>query len=163
MSQIERYRELYEYETDCNSKMLTMIESVPDASRADARFQRAVTLAGHLAACRENWLDFMTSAGPAKAAWFDPECDLATLRDRFAAIESRWTDYLAGLDDAALPQNFEFVDGGETWALPRQVQIEQLVGHACYHRGQVALLVDQLGGETVDTDYVDWAFAKLSG
>jgi uncharacterized damage-inducible protein DinB len=29
-------------------------------------------------------------------------------------------------------------------------------GHAWYHRGQIAMLVKDLGGETVDTDYIFW-------
>ncbi len=53
MSLLERYRAWYEYEKDCNDKMLAMLESVPEANRSDPRFQRAVTLADHLAACRE--------------------------------------------------------------------------------------------------------------
>ncbi|MBC7805028.1 MAG: hypothetical protein H7145_02640, partial [Akkermansiaceae bacterium] len=59
MSRTEQYRELYEYEKDCNRKMLAMIESVPPANRADARFRQAVTLAAHLAFCREYWLHLM--------------------------------------------------------------------------------------------------------
>jgi uncharacterized damage-inducible protein DinB len=44
--------------------------------------------------------------------------------------------------------------------VPVEVQVIQLFGHASYHRGQIALLVDQLGGEVVDTDYVDWWWAR---
>ncbi|MGC4045162.1 MAG: DinB family protein [Armatimonas sp.] len=44
-----------------------------------------------------------------------------------------------------------------------EVQIVQLIGHAPYHRGQVALLVDQLGGEVVDTDYADWWWYRNHG
>jgi len=39
-------------------------------------------------------------------------------------------------------------------------QIVQLVGHAFYHRGQIAQIVDDLGGSTVDTDYLFWAYVK---
>jgi uncharacterized damage-inducible protein DinB len=161
MSQLDQYRGLYEYEKDCNAKMLAMLESVPDASRSDARFQRAVTLAGHLAACRENWLDYMAKEGKNQVDWFDQRCDLATLRPRFAALESQWTDYLAHLDADQLAQDFEFaISDEERFRLPVEVQVIQLIGHASYHRGQVALLVDQLGGETVDTDYADWWWAN---
>lgn len=160
MSLLERYRVLYEHEKDCNHKMLAMVESVPEASRSEARFQQAVTLAGHLAACRENWLDYMDGKGHNQVAWWDERCDPATLRPRFAALESRWTDYLARLEEDQLAQDFEFTESnGESFHLPIAVQIEQLVGHAAYHRGQIALLVDQLGGETVDTDYADWWWA----
>ncbi len=158
MSLLERYRMLYEHEKDCNAKMLAMLESVPDANRGEDRFQQAVTLAGHLAACRENWLDFMARDSKNQVAWRDERCDLATLRPRFAALESQWTDYLARLGDDQLAQDFEFTEAdGERYSLPTEVQIVQLLGHASYHRGQIALLVDQLGGETVDTDYVYWA------
>lgn len=148
MSLLEHYRALYEYEKDCNHKMLAMLESVPPSSRSDARFQRAVTIAGHLAACRENWLAYMDAEchypvvlcdGP----WFDEQCDFATLRPRFTALESQWTDYLGRLQEDQLAQDFEFsVSDEERFHLPVEVQIVQLIGHAPYHRGQVALLVD---------------------
>jgi uncharacterized damage-inducible protein DinB len=160
MSLVAHYRVLYEYETDCNDKMLAMLESVPDAGRADARFQRAVMLAGHLAACREKWLAFMEGNGPDPDPWWDERCELSTLRPRFDALEARWTDYLARLRDEQLGEDFEFTESsGERFQLPTGVQIVQLIGHAPYHRGQVALLVDQLGGATVDTDYADWWWA----
>ncbi len=157
MSLLERYRLMYEHEKDANHKMFAMLESIPEANRSDARFQQAVTLADHLAACRENWLERMDGEGNVYAAWWDKRCDLATLRPRFDALESRWTDYLARLDEDRIAQDFEFTEGGEErFRLPVEAQVVQLFGHAFYHRGQIALLVDQLGGETVDTDYVDW-------
>lgn len=160
MSLLERYRVLYEHEKDCNHKMLAMLESVPEADRRDARFRRAVTLADHLAAVREKWLDYMDGAGQSQIPWWNERCDLATLRPRFAALEGQWTDYLARLGEDHLAQDFEFTESnGECFRVLVGVQIEQLVGHAAYHRGQIALLVDLLGGETVDTDYVDWCWA----
>jgi len=139
--------------------MLAMLESVPEANRSDARFQRAVMLADHLAAGREKWLDYMAGRGPNQIPWWDERCDLATLRPRFAALENQWTDYLARLEEEDLAQDFEFNESdGERYRVPIEVQIVQLTGHASYHRGQVALLVEQLGGETVDTDYADWCW-----
>ena len=163
MSQIEHYRAQYEYEKDCNQKMLAMLDTVPEASHSDARFQRAVTLADHLAACREFWLDCMGKGSSELTGW-NEACDFGALHSRFAVVEPRWTDYLARLDDSRLEQDFEFTESnGETFRLPVGVQIEQLAGHAAYHRGQVALLVDQLSGEVVDTDYADWWWYKHQG
>jgi uncharacterized damage-inducible protein DinB len=152
---------LYEYEKDCNAKMLAMIDSVGVVNRADARFQQAVNLANHLAACRENWLDRMDGEGDKQVAWFEEKGDFATLRPRFEAVHAVWTEYLAALDDTQLARDFDFpTTAGSRFAVPTHVQLEQLVGHACYHRGQVALLVAQLGGETVDTDYLYWSMPR---
>jgi uncharacterized damage-inducible protein DinB len=103
----------------------------------------------------------MDGTGNNRVPWIDEKCDLATLRPRFAAIESKWTDYLSRLEEDDLPRNFDLREGEEVYSYPKGIQIFQLIGHAFYHRGQIALLVDQLGGEVIDTDYVDWALMRL--
>ena len=163
MALLEHYRECYEHEKDSDRKMLTMIESVPEANRGDARFPQALSIASHLAGCREYWLNHMDGESAGQAAQYDGPRDLAALGPRFAAIQARWTGYLARLDDDRLAQDFEFSEEGQTFRLPVEVQTVQLFGHAAYHRGQVALLVDQLGGEVVDTDYADWWWANRKG
>ncbi len=160
MSLLQHYRESYEHEKDADQKMLAMIESVPEDSRADARFQQAVSIAGHLAGCREYWLGHMDKTDFNRAAQYDGAHDLAALGPRFAAIQAQWTDYLARLDEDRLAREFEFSEEGQSFSVPVEVQIVQLFGHASYHRGQAALLVNQLGGEVPDTDYVDWWWAN---
>lgn len=159
VAMIDRYRTLYEHEKYANEKMLEMLASVPVAMQGDDRYARALAIAAHLAACREIWLGFMEGGPERVRDWWPPVNNLAALRTRFAALEQAWTAYLASLDDVALEADFEFEDNGR-WAIRRDIQVEQLVGHAAYHRGQVALLVDQLGGQVVDTDYVDWAISR---
>jgi uncharacterized damage-inducible protein DinB len=161
MSMIERYRTWYEHERDCNDKMLGMIESVPVERRGDAKFSKAVTLAAHLAACRDNWLDRMRADGANQVDWWPEEVVAETLRPTFARVETEWTDYLNSLNEKDLERDFEFPgSNGLRYRWNIEGQIVQLVGHAFYHRGQVALLVEELGGETVDTDYLFWAFPR---
>ncbi|MBI1332641.1 MAG: hypothetical protein GC165_07150 [Armatimonadetes bacterium] len=158
---IDRFRHWYEHEKAANLRMIEMIESVPFERHEDPRFVRAVCLAAHLAACRENWLDRMDSDGENQTDWFVDHFELGGLRPRYQRIERQWTEYLERLKDEDLPKNFEFQGGdGTHYILRIETQLTQLVGHAFYHRGQVALLVDELGGETVDTDYLFWEVAK---
>ncbi len=158
---IECYRIWFEHERDSNQKMLEMIDSVPDGRRGDPKFSRAVDLAAHLAACRENWLDRMQASGDKQVNWWAENVALETLRPRFTAIEKRWTDYLADLTDDDIKLDFEFpATDGYRYRWNVEGQIVQLVGHAFYHRGQIAQLVNELGGETVDTDYLFWAYQR---
>ena len=158
---IERYREWYEHEKDCDAKMIAMIESVPHDKRADERFARAVQLAHHLAACRENWLDRMANGSKDQTDWWPKGQSHEALSARFAKLEAQWTEYLATITDDDLERDFEFPDGDGVWyRWSIEGQIVQLVGHAFYHRGQIAMLDEMLGGETDDTDYLFWAFPR---
>src|SRR5512132_2354189 len=105
---ISRYRTWYEHERDCDAKMLTMLESVPEDNRADPRFAQALQLADHLAACRENWLDRMAAGGANQRSWWPEGTKLEDLGPRFERIEAAWTEYLARIDDAELHRDFEF-------------------------------------------------------
>jgi uncharacterized damage-inducible protein DinB len=160
----DRYREWYEHERDCNKKMLAMLESVPDPARHDPRYKRAVELADHLAACRENWLDRMTSGGVRQVDWWPQGASVDSLKKRYLGTEAAWKSYLAGVTDKDLEAAFEFhsADGNRyRWSI--EGQIFQLVGHAYYHRGQISLLVQELGGQTGDTDYLYWAYTRYPG
>ncbi|HTQ08694.1 MAG TPA: DinB family protein [Fimbriimonadaceae bacterium] len=156
MASTENHRLWYAHECDANAKMLAMIRGVPEGARADGRYGRALALAAHLAACRENFLASLSGSGERFGPWWPEPPDLDELERRFAKIQDRWTAYLDSLTDAALDASFEFEDNGYRFAGHVEDQIMQLAFHAFYHRGQVVQLVDQLGGETVDTDYIDW-------
>lgn len=157
---IARYRHWFDHERDANAKMLDMLETVPEPARADAKFERALKLAGHLAACRENHLAALQGREGAEA-WFPESVELASLRPRFAALEVAWSAYLDSLTDKTLVQDIELLDGDYRYLWNVEGQVFQLLGHAWYHRGQIALLVDDLGGTTVDTDYVDWVYPMV--
>ncbi|MEP6755393.1 MAG: DinB family protein [Chthonomonadales bacterium] len=158
---IERYRELFEYEIDCNEKMLQMIATVPTENHSDARYQQAVSIADHIVACRENWLDRMINNGGDQGPWYDENSDVSSLSARMDATHCAWKSYLDGLSDGGLPVDFEFAmrDGSRAlWNI--EGQIKQMMGHSNYHRGQVTLLVDQLGGTVQDTDYLIFVYER---
>lgn len=161
MTVIERYRHWYEHERAANAKMLAMIESVPVEQRGDPRFQRAVALAGHLAACRENWLDRMVAGGVHQVDWWPEGERLEGLRSRYEKVEVAWSQYLGSLTESELERDFEYgATDGRRYRWNVDGQIFQLVGHAYYHRGQIAQLVEALGGVPEDTDYLYWAFPQ---
>lgn len=158
-SLVERYRTWYAHERWADAALLDMIDSVPAEHRGDPRFARVLTLAAHLIACRENYLEMMQDRPPS-VEWWPENVDAASLRPRYARVEAGWTAFLDSLVDETLTADFAERGGGDDryrWNV--EGQSFQLLGHAWYHRGQISLLVEQLGGTTVDTDYVEWVFA----
>jgi len=141
--------------------MLAMIKSVPEDEREDVRFERALCLVAHLSACRENWLDRMSGDGKHQVDWWPKQVALASLKPRLAVVEADWTEYLGRLTDEDLDEDFEFTSSdGRRFRWNVEGQIVQLVGHAFYHRGQVALLVSEMGGIPFDTDYLYWEYER---
>jgi uncharacterized damage-inducible protein DinB len=72
-------------------------------------------------------------------------------------MHREWDDYLAGLDDTELARVFEYrALEGDRFRNRVEDILTQLFGHSWYHRGQVAALIRELGGEPAATDYVFW-------
>lgn len=157
LSFAERFRTWYEYERDCNAKTLKMLESVPAANRAEPAFAKAVGRMAHLVAARHMWLFRLGQCTDHPERW-DPSTTIDQLPALLADIESRWVAYLKPLTDADLAQDFEFTGWDGKRRRWRLLDLHtQVFGHAWYHRGQIAMLVKDLGGEPVDTDFIFWS------
>jgi uncharacterized damage-inducible protein DinB len=157
LSFAERFRHWYAYERDCNAKAMRMILSVPPAGRASPAFARAVDKMAHLVAARHYWLFRLGECQDRPETWF-PRTPIDRLPALLHDIEERWTAFLARLSDAdlAAPRVLTAEDG-RRWRWPLVDLLTQLFGHAWYHRGQIAMLVKDAGGEPVDTDYIFWS------
>ena len=156
LSFIERFRNWYDYERDSNAKALGMLRSIPPAARASPQFTRAVGKMAHLVAARHRWLHRLGVVTDHPESWFPPTT-LEQLPAAVEAIEQRWTAYLAGLTDADLAADFVWTaKDGRRYRWRLLDLLTQVFGHAWYHRGQIAMLVKDLGGEAVDTDYIFW-------
>jgi uncharacterized damage-inducible protein DinB len=156
LSFAERFRNWYEYERDCNAKCLQMLLSVPPEGRASSPFTRAVGKLAHLVAARHMWLFRLGVVADRPESWF-PSTTLEQLPAAVAELEKRWTTYLARLTDADLAADFVWTSGdGRRYRWRLFDLLTQVFGHAWYHRGQLAMLVKDLGGEAVDTDYIFW-------
>lgn len=153
----DRFRRWYEYERDCNAKIVGMLRSVPESRRGEPAFTKALEKATHLVEAREVWLQRLGEYADGPAGWESTPASLQDLPARFRKIEEAWTQYLSRLDDAELASRFEY-DYLADARYRRDIEtvLTQLCGHAWYHRGQIASLVAGLGGTAVDTDYVYW-------
>lgn len=156
LSFAERFRHWYEYEKDCNAKALQMLQSVPAAARASATFKEAVGKMAHLVAARHMWLFRLGVVADCPESWW-PHTTLEQLPAVIEQVQERWTAYLARLTDADIAAEFTCAGSdGRRYRWRLLDLLTQVFGHAWYHRGQIAMLVKDLGGKPVDTDYIFW-------
>lgn len=159
----ERFRFWYEYERDANAKTLKMLHSVPETGRSSPQFARAVGKMAHMVAARHMWL-FRLGVRKDKPESSFPSTSLADLAAAIADIEKSWAEFLATLDDESILKEFETtLRDGKRYRWPLVELLTQVFGHAWYHRGQIAMLVKDLGGEPVDTDYIFWNWPTQIG
>jgi uncharacterized damage-inducible protein DinB len=154
---IERYRRWYEYERDCNAKVLASLRAVPESAHASEGFAKARMLLAHMVAARQIWLVRMSGAGERPKEFFPEGVPLGELEQRVAAVEASWSDFLETLDDAALDRVFEYKSlDGEGFRSRVEDVLTQLFGHAWYHRGQIATWLRTIGATPALTDFVYW-------
>lgn len=157
---IERFRRWYEHERDCNAKCIEMLNSVPVEKRSDPSFQRAVDKFAHLVAARQRWLTRM-GYWQELPAIFPKGTALTDLPSMVAKTETAWVDFLGKLTEKDMDRQVEWVAVFDNkkyrWNL--EGILTQVNGHHWYHRGQIGMLVADLGGKFVDTDYI--FFEKL--
>jgi len=152
-----RFRHWYEHERYANAKTLEMLQSVPEANQSRPEFHKAVGKMAHLVAARKRWLYRLGHPLPGEMPPpFPPGVTLADLPKQVQETEAAWVKYLDQLDERELAREIEFdvPEGKMSWDVASG--LTQVSGHAWYHRGQIATLVDMLGGKPVDTDYIVW-------
>lgn len=156
LSGIDLYRHAYDHEIWADRAMLKMLGQVAASNQTSDLYQRALNIAYHIMACRHNHLQVISGITSPMLPWFVSDARYAGLSALFDTTHVAWTTFLSEATDSTVEGSFTFDDNGETWRMSTEAQLFQLIGHAAYHRGQVVLLIDQLGGETFDTDYIEW-------
>lgn len=156
----DRYRRWFAYEKDAHEKTLLSLGTVRDQRRSHPSFRKAVSLVGHLVAARQLWLHRLgvrPNAPTTIAELFPENLTLDDVASGLRDMHREWDDYLAGLDETELSRVFEYRSlEGDRFRNRVEDIVTQLFGHSWYHRGQVASLVRELGGEPAVTDYVFW-------
>jgi uncharacterized damage-inducible protein DinB len=153
-----QYRRWLAYERDAHEKMLASLAGASADQRAHPHFQQAIDLAAHLVAARRLWLFRLGGVSEAPRALFPTGSRLADLPAAFAAMHAEWDAYLDAAGAGELDRVFEYTafEGGRFRGRVDDT-LAQLYGHSWYHRGQIAMLLRQIGAEPAVTDFVYWS------
>jgi uncharacterized damage-inducible protein DinB len=149
---VEQLRSLVAYNSWANTRLLKAAAELSTEDRDRDLRASFGSLQGtliHILWGERRWFQFwrdgtfMAEPTPGKYP------DFASLRDAWAHHEEAYADYLLGLTQTALdaPRAVK----ANNYSLGELVQ--HILNHSTYHRGQIALLLRQLGHEPPSTDY----------
>lgn len=149
---------LFEYDTWATSRTLEAVSSVPkDRYLEDLKSSHGGihTTLVHILSSDIVWLTRWTG-GPAAAHIGKSEIpDLASLKSRWKGYQGGIERFLRTLDDARLKEPFSYSDmRGNPQSEPLYQQMQHLVNHASYHRGQIVTMMRQVGATPVGTDLI---------
>lgn len=155
-----RFRKQLDANTWATSQVLASLETVPEAARDHADFKRALQVLAHSELARAAWLTRITRT-PAEyfADWFPP-WTADQIRDASQNNDRLWASYIDGLKDTAMAAHVDFTaSDGRGFRSSIEDVLIHVFNHSTYHRGQVARLITQCGGQRATTDYI--SFARL--
>jgi uncharacterized damage-inducible protein DinB len=84
--------------------------------------------------------------------------DFAAVKSDMEKMCAAWSGFLADVNDQDLERVIAYrtTDGRQFDSMVEDLLIH-LYGHSHYHRGQVALLIRNMGGTPAATDFIFWA------
>ncbi len=152
---LTHYAELLAYEKWANQKSLDSIETIPADRRSGAAYERLLGLIPHNLIARRVWrMRLLEQPYENPKAWF-PSMSIADARAMAREVDAEWDAFLPTLtlEHMERSHSYKTSDGTPHTRLIRR-SLTHVFNHSTYHRGQVARLVTEHGGERAATDFM---------
>ena len=162
MRTIDDLRRLYDYNYWANEKLLAVVAQLKteDFTRdVSGSYESIRNVLVHVMSAEWGWLD--RCGGQARGPKLDPANypDSSSVIDTWKRVEGYVQGFLAGLRDADLARDVEFSLGtAEKHVVALGDLMHHAVIHAVHHRGQVALMLRELGYAPGNFDLVIYSF-----
>jgi uncharacterized damage-inducible protein DinB len=159
---------LYEYNRWANGRTLEAAEKLDATAlmkNLGNSFPSARDTLAHILGAEWIWLRRWKGESPAKLLLVSEFPTVASLRERFGAVDVERGTFLASLTEERLQHPFDYKDlAGNAYRLPVIQTMQHVVNHGTYHRGQITTMLRQLGATPIGTDmsrfYLDRAAGK---
>lgn len=103
------------------------------------------------------WLERWKGVSPSRVIDEGEFADIIALRDRWTVIEQHRESWFKALRPEAMAEIVRYrTIAGADHEQPLWQLVQHVANHSTYHRGQVVLMLRQLGAKTVSTDLVLW-------
>jgi uncharacterized damage-inducible protein DinB len=149
---IKDVQRLFAYDQWANRRLLAAVALVPPGDFTRELGASFGSLRGtllHILWGERRWLQFWVDGSAVPDAVLDAFPDTAALGDSWSVLEQARAAFVSELTDARL--DTALTVRGQQFQLRELIQ--HIVNHSTYHRGQVALLLRQLGHTPPGTDF----------
>ena len=144
---LDHLRRLFEHIAWADTRALNALRTAPNANGS------ALALLSHVLGAEEVWLARLEQRTPELAVW--PALSLADAERVLGSNAAALRTYVAGLSASDLEREIPYVNSaGQHFRSTIADILLHIALHGSYHRGQVALLVREGGGEPAPTDYI---------
>jgi uncharacterized damage-inducible protein DinB len=165
---------LYEYDRWANDRVLqSIVELSAEQFTRDlgGSFPSVRDTFVHIMSGEWIWLQYWNASDPGPAyladlktrreALFNPAKfpTISEVRSKWAEVEREQTEFLNGLTDEAVVKLLPF----RTTEVRLGRLMQHLANHSTYHRGQISLMMRQLGAKPIATDFHEFVLADPTG
>lgn len=149
---------LYHYDEWATNKLIDAAEKV-DSARLQkdlgASFGSLQGTLVHIYGAQFIWLARWKGSTPAGLPTVEQIPNVAELKDRWQKLRGEFREFLKSKTQEQLEQPFAYKDlKGNSWSEALYQQIQHVMFHSMYHRGQVVTLLRQLGEIPPQTDLI---------
>lgn len=155
---VDDIRNLYAYNRWANRRLLSavaLLEPQELVRRLGGSFGTVQATLVHIMWGEWVWLRRWRGESPKRR--FDPSefPRIVDIELHWDAIAGDQADYIAGLTEERVTARLSYENlQGERWEYSLGHMLQHVVNHSSYHRGQVAMLLRQLGREPPATDFL---------
>jgi uncharacterized damage-inducible protein DinB len=154
----KEFSRLYLYDEWATNKLIDAAEKADSAKLQKDLGTSFGSLHGtlvHIYGAQLIWLGRWKGATPTSLPKAEDISDLAELKSRWQKLRVEFREFLNSKSEEELQQASSYKDlKGNPWSEPLYQQVQHLLFHSMYHRGQIVTLLRQLGEVPPQTDLI---------
>lgn len=144
------FHRLFQYTAWADRRTLTALRDSP-AAQAEA-----LPLLAHLFAAEHVWLSRLRHEEPLHAVW--PTLNLDQCVTLAAENEAGYIAFVGQFQEEQLATMIKYRNSqGQEFVTSVHDILTQVLLHGPYHRGQIAKIIGQTGGQSINTDFITFA------
>jgi uncharacterized damage-inducible protein DinB len=149
---------LFEYDEWATERTLESVSNLSDGKYHDDLKSSHGGIHGtliHIYSAGMTWLQRWKGSSPSTSVNVQEIPNLESLKAHWKEYRISLNSYLRSLTEAGLHAALSYADSkGNKHAEPLYQQMQQIINHASYHRGQIVTMLRQLGGKPQATDLI---------